>query len=103
MSSNSNGSSQIGIDIVLAGLSFQVFTLTIFVILASDYAIKYLRHRSNVRSTTTFKVFASFLALAIILILTRCVYRIVELRQGYRGKKAKLIRNQGLFIGLEGV
>lgn len=49
------------------------------------------------------KVFAGFLCLAIVLILARCCYRIDELSHGYSGEKAKLVPNEGLFIGLEGV
>jgi len=45
MSSNSAGQSYIGVDIALAGLSFQVFTLTLFICLATDYAIRYSRGR----------------------------------------------------------
>ena len=46
-----------------------------------------------------FKIFATFLSLAILLILIRCIYRIDELSNGYDGP---LIHDQGTFIGLEG-
>ena len=46
-----------------------------------------------------FKIFAGFLALATLLILIRCAYRIDELSDGYNGP---LIHNEGLFIALEG-
>jgi hypothetical protein len=106
MSSNSAGKSYIGVDIALAGLSFQVFTLTLFISLATDYAIRYSRGRRAAKEgehaelTTRFKVFVGFLSLTIVLILIRCVYRIDELSDGYNGP---LIHNEGLFIGLEGV
>ena len=101
MSSNSNGSSQVGVDIAIAGLSFQVFTLSVFIVLAVDYALRYLRNRGNIMSLpASFKIFVAFLSLAILLILIRCVYRIDELSNGYSGP---LIHDQGLFIGLEGV
>jgi len=103
MSSNSKGSSQTGIDIALAGLSFQVLTLTIFTLLACDYMLRYRKHRGDVRLSRGFKVFARFLSLAIVLILARCCYRIDELSHGYQGEKAKLVHNERLFIGLEGV
>lgn len=44
--------------------------------------------------------FFTFLSLAILLITIRCVYRVVELRQGYRGS---LVREEKLFIWFEGV
>jgi hypothetical protein len=106
MSSNSAGRSYIGVDIALAGLSFQVFTLSLFICLATDYAIRYARGRSSAKEgegallTPRFKLFVGFLSFAIVLILIRCVYRIDELSNGYNGP---LIHNEGLFIGLEGV
>ena len=106
MSSNSSGSSYVGVDIALAGLSFQVFTMSLFICLATDYAIRYRRGRSDAKEgerkglSTKFKVFVGFLSFAILLILIRCVYRIDELSKGYSGP---LIHNEGLFIGLEGV
>lgn len=86
MSSNSSGNDKTGVDISLAGLCFQVGTLTIFCALVADYA---LRWRKSPRSGTVllgkFKVFCAFLALAVILILVRCCYRIDELSDGYHG------------------
>lgn len=38
--------------------------------------------------------------LAMLLTVVRSVYRLVELHEGYSGE---LIREEGLFIGLEGV
>ncbi|KAK5018940.1 RTA1 like protein-domain-containing protein [Cryomyces antarcticus] len=103
-SSTSSGNSKAGVDIAIAGLSFQVFTLAVFIGLAIDYAIRYARGQrarpSVAKLPTSFKVFAGFLSLAIVLILIRCCYRIDELSNGYSGP---LIHNQGLFIGLEGV
>ena len=105
MSSNSTGSSYQGVNIAIAGLSFQVFTLTVFVCLATDYSISYVQGQkagkvTEGQLTRKFKVFAGFLVLSILCILIRCVYRIDELCRGYGGP---LVHNQGLFIGLEGV
>ena len=104
MSSTSSGSSKVGVNIAIAGLSFQVFTLVVFILLAIDYAVRYLRDQrtqpSRMEWSMSFKVFLGFLSLAIVCILVRCVYRIDELSNGYSGP---LIHEQGLFIGLEGV
>jgi len=105
MSTNSMGSSKTGVNIALAGLCFQVFTLTVFILLSLDYTIRYRKDVKTGRVESShvekkFGVFVVFLALAIVSILTRCVYRIDELSDGYSGP---LIHNQGLFIGLEGV
>jgi RTA1 like protein len=105
MSSSSSGKSQVGVDIAIAGLSFQVVTLSVFIALATDFAIRYLRGRKastvKIHLPVQFKVFVGFLSAAIIFILIRCAYRIAELRQGYRN--GPLISDEGLFIGLEGV
>ena len=85
----------------IAGLSFQVFTLLIFILLAAEYAIRFQKaERVKTQLPTKFKIFVGFLSLAIICILIRCIYRIDELSDGYNGP---LIHDQGLFIGLEGV
>ncbi|RFU32531.1 hypothetical protein B7463_g3845, partial [Scytalidium lignicola] len=109
MSSSSTGSSAAGVNIALAGLSFQVFTLTIFILLALDYGFRYRRDvrlgrvsgdGKSLAQDKTFRIFVAALSLSIVCILIRCIYRIDELSDGYNGP---LIHNQGLFIGLEGV
>ncbi|KKY26438.1 putative parasitic phase-specific protein psp-1 [Phaeomoniella chlamydospora] len=118
MSSTSSGSSQTGVNIALAGLSFQVFTLLVFIGLALEFGFNWTRGNPKIRRfrsridtsnpgrsspsalDTRFKIFVGFLSLAIILILTRCAYRIDELSDGYSGR---LIHNEALFIGLEGM
>ena len=99
-SSDSVGKNQIGVDVSLAGLAFQVFTLVVFILAAVDYFIRYLRSPNRRKFPFTFKIFVGFLSLSIILILVRCVYRIDELSEGYMGS---LIHNQELFIWLEGL
>jgi len=47
---------------------------------------------------TRFKIFLALLALAVIVILIRCSYRIGELSDGYSGA---LFHNEGVFYGLE--
>ena len=101
LSSQSSGGSKTAVDVSIAGLSFQVFTLCVFIALVIEYALRYLRaSKGDAPLSTQFKVFCFFLSLAILLILIRCAYRIDELSDGYNGP---LIHNEGLFIGLEGV
>lgn len=101
LSSTSSGANDTGTDISLFGLTFQVFTLGIFLIIVTDYLVRF-RLRSAARGKTTgrFKIFLTFLLAATALILTRCGYRIGELRDGYFGE---LIHNENLFYGLESV
>lgn len=100
----SSGSSPTAVDVAIAGLSFQVFTLCVFIALGIEFAVSYMRaQRVLPRKTplpTSFKIFVAFLSLSITCILIRCAYRIDELSDGYDGP---LIRNEPLFIGLEGV
>lgn len=102
MSSTSNGSSTAGVNIALAGLSFQVATLFIFVCLVVDYLIRSREAWRSVKIPTNFYVFISSLALATVLILARCCYRVYELNGGY-SRDSEALRDQNLFIGLESV
>ena len=106
LSSTSSGGSKVAVDVSIAGLSFQVFTITVFIVLAVEFAVSYIRAQRGAQMEqgkkplpTGFKVFVVFLTAAIILILIRCAYRIDELSDGYNGP---LIHNEPLFIALEG-
>lgn len=101
MSVASAGTSQIGVDLALAGLSFQVFTICIFCGFMGEYMYRYFRSgMAKGMYGWRLYTFFIFLSLAILLITIRCVFRVVELRQGYRGK---LVKEESLFIALEGV
>jgi hypothetical protein len=102
LSSSSNGSSQTGVNIALAGLCFQVVTLVFFIVLVLDYAVLSRLVWMLHRPPTRFLVFSAALALATILILVRCCYRVYELSQGY-SRDSKALRDESLFDGLEGV
>lgn len=105
MSSQSDGSSQVGVDLGLAGLSLQVIVLFAFIVLSIQYAFRY---HSDVKAgkvssaglDTRFKHFVVFLSLAVLVIFIRCVFRIYELSEGYNGAA---FHDQGIFIGLESV
>ncbi|KAK5957297.1 hypothetical protein OHC33_001669 [Knufia fluminis] len=102
MSSTSNGASSAGVNIALAGLAFQVATITVFVAVVADYAVRarhvIAKHGLNLK----FKIFASFLGLAILTIFIRCCYRVYELSEGY-SRDSEALRDEPLFIGLESV
>lgn len=102
-SSDNGATSQtnpLGVDLSLAGLAFQVFTLCCFIALCVDYMYRYSKSANRAPLSPRFKIFLGALGLAIILILARCAYRIDELSDGYTGP---LIKNQWLFVGLESV
>jgi hypothetical protein len=97
-SSQSSGGNRTSVNVTLAGLSFQVFTLLCFIALSADYLVRYFRQNSLRATDRRVKLFLFFLALGIFLILLRCAYRIDELSGGYFGP---LFHEQGPFIGLE--
>ncbi|KAL8931468.1 MAG: hypothetical protein Q9216_007193, partial [Gyalolechia sp. 2 TL-2023] len=104
LSSTSEGGSSAAVNVSIAGLSFQVFTLLVFIALALEFSFRWWKARraepQRKPVSRRFKIFAWFLGLSILFILIRCIYRIDELSQGYSGP---LISNEGLFIALEGV
>ena len=96
---SSSGTGNVGVDVSLAGLAFQVFTLCVFIGLAADYILRWRRNGTTVL-TNRFKLFATLLSLAVIFILARSAYRIDELSDGYNGS---IFHDQASFIVLEGV
>lgn len=92
---------------MLAGLSFQVFTLSLFMILCAEYAYRVVRSKNELnethaklRASKKFRAFLGALTLSTICIMIRSVYRVIEMAQGFEGS---LIKNETLFFILEGV
>lgn len=67
----------------------------------ADYMIRYMKDANTPALTGKVRSYLSFLALAIVLILGRCIYRCYELSKGYRD--SDLITDEGLFMCLEGL
>lgn len=111
---HSHDSADIGSNIMVGGLAFQVFTMLVFITASLDFALRtYRRHKAlgsaalsqdpalvRMRSTLRFKLFLSALALASLLILWRSAFRVAELSEGWTGP---IMADQGMFIGFEGV
>ncbi len=103
-----NRSARTGTHVMVAGLSFQVASMAFFILLASEYLlrVKRLDKKAGSRfhglpiSRTRLSIFAMFFSLAITCIFVRCIYRVIELSEGWEGT---LIHNQTDFIVLEGV
>ncbi|KAL4908476.1 hypothetical protein BDW74DRAFT_175157 [Aspergillus multicolor] len=92
---------QLGVDVSLAGLIFQVITLSAFIVVFADYlyaAAKCRSTRKTKLAAKRMKLFLLFLFAAIFLVLIRCVYRVVELKEGYF---SELFRDEVLFVALE--
>ena len=99
-----------GVNIMIAGLAWQVVALGIFMILSIDFGVSVLRARRSstqpansefdvLRRSMTFKAFEVALAVATLLIFIRCIYRVAELREGFDGT---LANNEPVFMVLEG-
>lgn len=88
-----------GVDITKAGLGLQVAILVLFLALFGDYLFA-LQRRKGLRSLNrNVCIFLVFLFATVVFVLIRCIYRIVELQDGYFGPN---FRHQDAFIGLEG-
>ncbi|KAF1915973.1 RTA1 like protein-domain-containing protein [Ampelomyces quisqualis] len=103
---------KLGNNIMIAGLSVQVATLLVFMLLALDFAVRTMGRVGQIgreqaldqryvelRKNWAFKGFLIALALSTLCIFTRCVFRVAELSDGWSGH---LMKVQGYFIGLEG-
>ncbi|PGH02766.1 hypothetical protein GX51_04500 [Blastomyces parvus] len=107
-----------GVNIMIAGLSFQVFSLLMFILLLAEFFVGVYRRGYLWREGTGYEIkaacgaggmgrtalarlyiFFSAFSLAILCIFIRCAYRVAELSHGFDGE---LIREEGPFIGLEG-
>ncbi|KKZ63927.1 hypothetical protein EMCG_01786 [[Emmonsia] crescens] len=110
----------VGVNIMIAGLVFQVFSLLMFILLLAEFFVKVYRRgylwregdgseikagsgrAGGIGRAARARLYLFFFAfsLAILCIFIRCSYRVAELSSGFRGK---LIRDEGSFIGLDGV
>lgn len=114
IASQNNKPVAVGDNIMIAGLSFQVLTLLIFIVFCLDFSANARRRyrqlgasafdqdaaARNLRGSWVFRGFLAALAVATICIFWRCVYRVAELSKGWNGP---LMYRQDLFIGFEGV
>lgn len=94
------GEDELGVNLSIAGLAFQVFVLVVFCVLFGDYLVRCFLSGATKPFGRRLQLFFGFMVLAVIMITARCIFRLVELREGFSGK---LIQDEALFIGLEGV
>ncbi|KAJ5130498.1 uncharacterized protein N7515_006537 [Penicillium bovifimosum] len=91
-----NGNTAPGTHIMVAGIVFQLFSITIFVACAIDFVRRTMRRRLLVGATIP--LFGAMI-LSIICIYVRSIYRTIELSQGWEGY---LITHEAYFIALDG-
>lgn len=93
-----------GNNVMMAGLAFQVFSLLVFASAAGDY---YLRVRQQYRNRERPKAahpcvtwFFAALGLSYTCIMIRCIYRVIELSDGWN---SALMKKEVQFVVLEGM
>ncbi|KAF7188887.1 Efflux pump himE [Pseudocercospora fuligena] len=98
---------QLGGDVMLAGIVWQVVSLAGFGGLGSLYFVRVLRNREElsgeqirIAKEKKFRAFLVGIGLAYTTILIRCIYRIPELASGWRGE---LMRCEVDFVVLDSV
>jgi hypothetical protein len=106
MASQASGQAELhnGEHIMVAGLSFQVASLFLFMALTTDFFLAVHKSRSNnfddVVATKKFRYFIWALGVATICIFIRSVFRVAELSNGFHGP---LDNQEGTYMVLEGV
>ncbi|KAI1625272.1 RTA1 like protein-domain-containing protein [Exophiala viscosa] len=103
-----------GTHIMLGGLALQVASLAAFMVLSSDYAVRYWKkhyagtqkaralddsYSEEDRHVSPVQNFSFGLGLATVTISIRCVFRVAELQGGFGGR---LANDQVLFMVFEG-
>jgi RTA1 like protein len=107
MSDGDKHISEIAINVMVAGLSFQVVSLAIFAAACTEFGLRVRRERkedlnpsfADVRPTLWFRAFLWVLGLATLAILLRSVFRCAELKDGFQGP---LANDEITFMILEG-
>ncbi|KAF1357699.1 sphingoid long-chain base transporter RSB1 [Lizonia empirigonia] len=97
----------LGTNLMLAGVIWQVFCLSFFGCFLGEYLIRTYRRRNTLQSpavellhNTKFRLFLGAVTTAYVTILARCAYRIPELSGGWMNE---LMRDEAEFIALEGI
>jgi hypothetical protein len=97
---------QMGINIMIAGLSFQVFSLALFATCCAEFAFRLWKsprswsmEHAGLYESRLFKAFLCGLSLATLTIFIRSCFRVAELSGGFHGP---LANNEISFMILEG-
>lgn len=104
---NTHATSQVGINLMIAGLSTQVVSMTVFVLVCMQLAWAVRKHPERVsteyeemRRSRRFRLFLWSIGICTIAILIRCSFRVAELSKGFNGSIAN---NEVEFMVLDGM
>lgn len=89
------GDTSNGVHIVVAGLAFQCASMSAFIVCFTHFAIKSRGYRAPRNDA-----FIATTAFAVLAVYIRCIYRTVQLAQGFGGD---LSVHEGYFIALDAV
>lgn len=99
---DTNAQEATGTHIMVAGIAFQLGTMTLFGVLVGDFVRRVWASRwpGGMREAVTprLKLVLGALVVSFLMIYARSVYRTIELAQGWTGF---LITHEGYFIGLD--
>jgi hypothetical protein len=98
----------LGTNLMIVGIAFQVVTMFVVALLAIHYFLRTRsawhqtvpEHARDIARTPLFKLFVGGLVLASLAVFARCIYRVPELTGGWG---SPLMRDQASFIALEGL
>lgn len=95
-----NGDTAPGTHTMVAGIVFQLASITVFVFLAADFVRRTLRMRILQTMTGTIIPLLGAMIFSVLCIYIRSIYRTIELSQGWSGY---LITHERYFIVLDGI
>ncbi|KAJ5155832.1 hypothetical protein N7492_008635 [Penicillium capsulatum] len=98
-SSKIDGDTAPGTHIMVAGIIFQLFSITVFVLCAADFIRRTMRGGMLQSLTGSVIPLLAAMVLSVVCIYIRSIYRTIELLQGWDGY---LITHEPYFIGLDG-
>ncbi|KAF2858952.1 RTA1-domain-containing protein [Piedraia hortae CBS 480.64] len=95
---------ELGDNLMIAGLAFQVFTMFVCMCLAAEFGYKVYRQPVGVEKSRElsgkFNYYAICCSVAFVAIFIRCVYRLPEMAGGWGNS---LMRNETAFMVLDGM
>ncbi|KAL4820884.1 RTA1 like protein-domain-containing protein [Aspergillus spinulosporus] len=94
-----NGNTTPGTNIMVAGIIFQMASITVFVLCAADFVRRTLARRLLQNYSKTIMPLLAAMVFSVLCIYVRSIYRTIELLEGWSGY---LITTERFFIALDG-
>ncbi|THC91407.1 hypothetical protein EYZ11_009136 [Aspergillus tanneri] len=88
-----------GTHIMVAGIVFQMFSITVFVACAADFVRRVILHRLLPSTSVSIYPLFGAIVFSVLCIYVRSIYRTIELSEGWSGY---LITMERYFIALDG-